>query len=407
MKEKYEDDFRNIVKSGMQELQNSIRKHFSEEEDTDTSGKTERSGDFEQREKTMRITMLGTTSVGKTAFLSGVYQTLFLHQDEGVALRMNSKYDGEEGYTSIESIAMVRMDGTINDFPPGTSETKIYGMSLYINTKPCCDFEFMDYRGAYVREIAPGRSPDSTISPEEADKLRKQLEQSDHILLFLDAVQVSKSSDVQVRYNNCRMGMLSLIFSEVLKWKNSHVIVVLTKVDHSSVLPEDKKDNYRLLCEKAMEICTQIRSNCRSFAIIPVSAVGEGRTNDFEKTENGETMYSSHMKEAVMPAPMNVDGVILYACRAALEKKHSQLKERRNSLREEQEKMEPSGRFHTGFLWTQRQGAEWENIGKQLIEIDEQMRKVTREIETINAGRLKSVDENYVYFRKEPEERQV
>ena len=35
------------------------------------------------------------------------------------------------------------------------------------------------------------------------------------------------------------------------------------------------------------------------------------------------------------------------------------------------------------------------------------MRKVTREIETINAGRLKSVDENYVYFRKEPEERQV
>ena len=120
MKEKYEDDFRNIVKSGMQELQNSIRKHFSEEEDTDTSGKTEGSGDFEQREKTMRITMLGTTSVGKTAFLSGVYQTLFLHQDEGVALRMNSKYDGEEGYTSIESIAMVikRTSNFIPVFPP-------------------------------------------------------------------------------------------------------------------------------------------------------------------------------------------------------------------------------------------------------------------------------------------------
>lgn len=404
MKEKYEDDFRNIVKSGMQELQNSIRKHFLEE-DAEGYEKTGESGDAKQEEKTMRITMLGTSSVGKTAFLSGVYQKLFLHQDEGVALRMNSKYDGEAGYTSIENIAMVRMDGTLKDFPAGTSETKIYGMSLYINAKQCCDFEFMDYRGAYVREIAPGRSPDSTISPEEADKLRKQLEQSDHILLFLDAVQVSKSSDVQVRYNNCRMGMLSLIFSEVLKWKNSHVIVVLTKVDHSSVLPEDKKDNYRILCEKAMEICTQIRSNCRSFAIIPVSAVGEGRTVDYEETKNGETMYGSRMKEAVAPAPINVDGVILYACRAALEKKRLQLKERRDSLREELEQMEPAGRFHAGFFWMQTQGTEWENIGKQLIEIDEKMRKVTREIETINTRRLKSVDENYVYYRKEPEER--
>lgn len=401
MSAKQENDIRKMVKNRVQEMQKPFRKYFSEDAEFVPVREKKK-----QEEKTIRITMLGTSSVGKTAFLAGVYQTLFLHQDGGVSLRMNEKYDGEEGYTSIESIAMVSMDGTVNDFPPGTSETKIYGMSLYIGKEPCCDFEFMDYRGAFVREIAPGHSPEggNRTNQEEASQLRKQLEQSDHILLFLDAVQVSKSEEEE-RYNKCRMGMMSLIFSQVLKWKNSHVIVVLTKVDNSCIPEEDKRDNYRGLCDKTMEICGQIRENCESFAIIPVSAVGEGRTEDAEEFHQGETVYTSHMKEGVSPEPVNVDGVILYACRAILEKKRKALKKELDDLRKEQGKMEPAGNLRTKLLWRQTQGADWEKLGLQINGLDMRLRKVTEEIETINAGRLTVLDRNYVYYRKEPEER--
>lgn len=401
MSDKQENDIRKMVKNGVQELQKPLRKYFAGAAQTASDGR-----DRKQEEKTIRITMLGTSSVGKTAFLAGVYQTLFLHQDGGVSLRMNDKYDGEEGYTSIESIAMVSMDGTVSDFPPGTSETKVYGMSLYIGKERCCDFEFMDYRGAFVREIAPGRSAESgnRTNQEDVSQFRKQLEQSDYILLFLDAVQVSKS-EAEERYNNCRMGMMSLIFSQVLKWKNSHVIVVLTKVDNSCISEEDKRDNYRGLCDKTMEICGQIRDNCESFVIVPVSAVGEGRTEDVEEIHQGDTVYISHMKEGISPEPLNVDGVILYACRAILDKKQKALKEELAELQKEQEKIEPVGKLRTKLLWRQTQGADWEELGQQINEIDRRLRKVTQEIETINAGRLTVLDRNYVYYRKESEER--
>lgn len=284
----------------------------------------------ESRDDKIRITMLGTTSSGKTAFLSAVYQSLIMEYRSAFHLGMNDAYKESGGYGSIESIAMLRADGTVRPFAVGTSETKKYGLILYKNNETYCEFEFIDYRGDLVRQVLPEYMESENATDDwgsvGAEMLRKQLVQSNCILLFLDAVKISQCQDPNKRMKT-QMLTFNRIFTDVLKDSvQQDVIAVLTKIDDSYVLPEDKENHYRGLCEKAAEVCGQLAERSRSFSIIPVSAVGEGNTITREEELNGQKTRISMMKPGVFPEPLNVDLTILYACRIIMQREMEELK---------------------------------------------------------------------------------
>lgn len=98
--------------------------------------------------------------------------------------------------------------------------------------------------------------------------------------------------------------------------------MVVTKIDDVYVSQSHKENDYEKLCDKVMEIFKVIRDSSNSFAIIPVSAVGEGRTTTKEIVIEGRMSWKASLKNRnKVLKPENVDLVILYACRRILQKR--------------------------------------------------------------------------------------
>ncbi len=354
-------------------------------------------------DKTIRITMLGSSTVGKTVFLSAIYQKMFLQPRTVLHMAMDARYGREEGYASIENIAMVRADGTVQDFPTGTSQTTIYGMSLQESkggkSEKYCDFEFIDYRGQFMTDIVPGAQRQSR---EERDRemFREQLTRSDYLLLFLDAVELSQSGDSNERYTRCKIGTFQLIFNEILGdgSKEKRVLAVITKIDHAGVCEADKRDHYKGLCEKASEICQGIRNQCRSFAIIPVSAVGEGVTEE----RKVEGTWVSQIIRGATPNPINVDGAILYACRDILLKQEQRLTEEMEELSGRQSEIQEKARKFRGRVpvLNAEIKEQWEELGDRIQRKRDETEKIAEYIENINRFCLDELERNYVYDKK-------
>ena len=258
--------------------------------------------------------MLGTSGTGKTSYLSGVNQTLIREPDTRIRLKVK----GEENQRDIANIAMVH--GTeIRDFPSGTNETKAYELVLCNGNQECCEFEFWDYRGALVNESELGMGEGA-----EVEAFREHLVKSDVILVFVDGVRASVYSDADERAMECQAGIIKHIFSSVLgdSEKKYDVVMVVTKIDDVYVSQSDKENDYEKLCDKVMEIFKVIRDSSNSFAIIPVSAVGEGRTTTKEIVIEGRKSWKASLKNRnKVLKPENVDLVILYACRRILQKR--------------------------------------------------------------------------------------
>lgn len=287
-------------------------KKAGEQEEEETQ--SQKSPVFSKKRDKIYVTMLGTSGTGKTSYLSGVNQTLIREPDTRIRLKVK----GEENQRDIANIAMVH--GTeIRDFPSGTNETKAYELVLCNGNQECCEFEFWDYRGALVNESELGMGEGA-----EVEAFREHLVKSDVILVFVDGVRASVYSDADERAMECQAGIIKHIFSSVLgdSEKKYDVVMVVTKIDDVYVSQSDKENDYEKLCDKVMEIFKVIRDSSNSFAIIPVSAVGEGRTTTKEIVIEGRKSWKASLKNRnKVLKPENVDLVILYACRRILQKR--------------------------------------------------------------------------------------
>ena len=104
----------------------------------------------------MRITMLGISGSGKTAFLSGVYQTMMMGSFHGLTLLPADSDD--QAYQQIGQIADIALVNRDNyEFPLGTEETTIFPLTLTDGGREICDFDFTDYRGGDVMDILNAR----------------------------------------------------------------------------------------------------------------------------------------------------------------------------------------------------------------------------------------------------------
>ena len=380
----------------MKQLKIPIKKVVNKKTREKVSVENPKKNNTELADEKMRITMLGTSSSGKTAFLSGIYQSMIEDYDTDLHLKVNPQYGGQESYASIQDIAIG------SHFATGTRETKRYGLILCGDKEPYCEFEFLDYRGGLVNDLRPGMQPQKN-NPDTIKELREQLIQSDCILIFMDAIKISQYEDVQQRKQYSEISLINYIFDNVLQpeKKKHHVIVVLTKTDDSFVKPEDKENHYQRLCEKALEICHVIRRRSYSFEIIPVSAVGEGKTVTTEKKdENGVTTWESEMKSGAIPEPMNIDLVMLRACSLILE-------ERERMLQEEIEKLEmfyrDAGQKNT-ILRRRTLEEAWAEQGRKIREKESVQNKLRNSILNMQEKKLDKL-QKYVYYEEKKSEK--
>lgn len=385
-------------KNTIEESEEHFLEKYQEQEDKEKNFQQENKEDnrdlFWDEDDKIRITMLGTSASGKTSFLSGVYQSLILDFDTDLHLILNKKYDEAESYVSIEDIAMVKPGGIIDSFPSGTNETKLYGLILAGREKNYCEFEFMDYRGALVDKMMPGKSDGS-----DAGILKEQLIRSNSILLFLDAVKISQFQRKRERAFRCQINLINYIFTNLLKGGEHeyHVIVVLTKVDDMFVKAEDKENNYAGLCRKAMEICGQISQICKTFCIVPVSAVGEGNTYTTEEERNGEKIWISRLKEDVIPSPFNIDIVILHACKNILQQKLDSLKKEVAELGADFDNLK-SQEKKKGIKSSER-NRQLESLGRELSQKYRLREELSGSIKNIQEKKLDDFKE-YIHYEK-------
>ena len=289
---------------------------------------------------TMRITMLGISGAGKTAFLSGVYQTL-VGSSVG-SFRLEPSGIGNSGFIQIGKLSEIALVNLGYRFPNGTEKTTLFPLELRSQDKKICSFTFMDYRGGDTEDLF-GISRNGAARPtemnEEADQLKEYLVHSQAIMLFVDAVALSKGSSLtDWKANTYAYNLIPgarLLFAEMKKrepLKPRTLLIVITKVDDVTIPSRLKENNYQGLTDRAWEVfgCLQKQGDVDaswSFGIIPVSAVGEGNS----AVENGVTI----VKEKHAPEPYNIDKAMIYTIACILSQWRHKANEDYNSQLDE------------------------------------------------------------------------
>lgn len=348
-----------------------------------------------KNEETIRITMLGASTVGKTVFLSSIKQTLMSDPDE-FFFSIDAD-DEKEQHKALNRISIVDNETVIGFPASGTSETTTYELTLKDTHETFFTFEFWDYRGGLVSYLQPGKDLDAK-DERDVEQFKAHLVKSDVILVFVDGIKVSQYDNAKERHRYCQADLMNNIFTNVLKTiqKPYHVILVVTKADDSYVKEKDKEDNYKGLCEKAVEIFEKVKMKSHTFAVIPVYAVGEKKTETTEVIVNNRKSWNSKIKDGAYPEPMNADLVMIYACRHILQDKLNLLIAKRDEL------------YRIGKELKQNKKMREKDRKVRETQVWDELEEIKKQIETLDK-KMEHMNENYkerikdfVYFEKEP-----
>ena len=253
---------------------------------------------------TIRICLLGGSGTGKTAFFSGVYQSLISGvvkvgegEDTGnimlsvTGIREQSGFfdsrEGDDGDSIKSSIINAgTMDTYLirNRFAPGTSDSTEFTFELRINKEVCCDVVIIDYAGEIVD------NPRDEMIADYLEQLCESLAQCDAVIVMADAVQIARNIGNISAMNNklfaARVNALYDAITDIAARNNRHIatLIALSKSDHNDIPETLRRDNYseisHILAERiyARTLLNTV-STGGSFGIMPISAVGDGNTD--------------------------------------------------------------------------------------------------------------------------------
>ena len=359
----------------------------------------------QENTESIKITMLGASGSGKTVFLSGIYQTLVSATAHGFFLSIDEDAKRSEQFRSLEGISLITEDKDegfkVIGFPSGTAVTKTYDFTLKSKGRSYFPFEFWDYRGNLVSEVTPGSK--ATTDKAEIESFREHLRKSDVLLIFADATKISQYDVPSVRKMKSQAYLMEKVFNTVLDMveREYHVILVLTKIDDQDVKIEDKKDNYKLLCEKAMEVFSSIRDGSKTFAMIPVSAVGENKTEKvILEDDDGKIIRTTKLKEDVVPSPININTVMIYACMRVLKNKVQKIQREIKYLWKDAEEIEESYARLRGKDLRKRQDEYDKIVFGEIPNKEAEQKKIEDDIKEIKKVYGTTLREN-TYYKKE------
>lgn len=158
--------------------------------------------------KTMRILMLGDAGTGKTTFMMATYGLMAEEGIQGFSVESNDKTQHRQLMQAFRRFI------DAGEYPPPTVRMDSYEYTFYIDDMGVMEFILTDMRG------------ESIYSPDTA-RLRREIANSDAILLFLNGLDVLTGKDLEQSLFN----LLSMINSSVTLGKQLLFMPIYTHMD--------------------------------------------------------------------------------------------------------------------------------------------------------------------------------
>lgn len=234
----------------------------------------------------MKITMLGTSGSGKTTYLSALLGILYDGAVDGFNITPCDITDAEIN-RQIEEINTLYSYGK---FPDGTeSDIRNLSLSLCKNQLKLVDFDFIDYRGGALEEIAKDENSSRT------QELTTALLASDVALVFIDAIKFDKCKNIVVARNQLGVNAITTVLLRAKNLisntgKKIKVVFVLTKTDASTIDPNNIESLKNRVKELYSNLYAQFGTESEKFTIYEISTVGRKaiQTNaDWTTTPDG------------------------------------------------------------------------------------------------------------------------
>lgn len=229
----------------------------------------------------IKISMIGVSGSGKTAFLSGICDTFIsgnieVHDsrnDDRCHLFRILPYQAENmSETSVGDVRRYSIRNNRSFTAVNTENTKKYMLNLlddsYSDSVPLCTVSFIDYKGGFVENLVNERSGD------EVKDVKNELLSSNVLLIFADAARLSRASAAGEFSSVLGSDDINTFFNtNHFVNRKMTVLFVLTKDDAPEVSGDDELLSDRLL--HAFETTVRIiERNGWTYGIIRTSAVG-------------------------------------------------------------------------------------------------------------------------------------
>ena len=257
----------------------------------------------------IKVSMLGVSGSGKTAFLSGICDTFISGNIEVSDIKNNNEshlfkilphYADNTSETNIGDIRRYSIRNNRSFSSVSTENTKKYILDIhddsYSTSEPLCSVSFIDYKGGFIERLVNEKSDD------DVKDVRNELLMSNVILIFIDAIRLSRSTS-SGQYAALGSDDINTFFNtnQFLN-KNMSVLFVLTKDDSSDVLTDNEILIDRLMhsFETSVKI---IQRNKWNLGIIRTSAVGR---NSVDPQTNKITPDAEIV-------PYGIDSVLFYS----------------------------------------------------------------------------------------------
>lgn len=267
----------------------------------------------------MKITMVGTSGSGKTAFMSGLYESLN-------ANKMSGFHIVPAGNTLDETIVLqgkwqaLALPNRNFQFPPGTARTTLWSFDLRYYEKLVCNYEWIDYRGGILTDITSEAIMNDGEKRKDVSELISHIALSNAVILFADSLMLTYYDNINHARYRSGASIINAIFeayNQFLPDRNLIFAIALTKAD--TIDDKWKVNNYEPLIQRGLEAFAPIVNICRrnprwAGGIVPISVIGEGKANNhIEKPTNIQTPVIVKTDILDYPAPMNT-GHLMFFC---------------------------------------------------------------------------------------------
>lgn len=253
----------------------------------------------------MKITMLGISGSGKTAYMSAMSQ-LFYHAaiDKYKIADRNNTYAGD-GFTHKEF-------GKINTlpygkFPDGTASSTIMTLELQYGNEKVIDIDWIDYRGGAIEELANG-----DMSEQNA-VIYTTLLASDVIMVFVDTAVLQECNNEMVAREYVGASDISRVLTWVCNKRKVDVMFLLSKADSENVnIALDYKTFQKKLERIFSRFFADTNTGIDEYLVVPVGVVGIGNVHTlcgYLKSEDGigqKLVFKQHIIDPDNIKTMNV-----------------------------------------------------------------------------------------------------
>ncbi len=267
----------------------------------------------------MKVTMVGTSGSGKTAFMSGLYQSLGENKMSGfhIVPAGNTLDETVVLHGKFQSLSLPNRNF---QFPPGTAKSTLWSFDLRYYDKLVGNYEWIDYRGGILTDIASEALMSDEEKRKDVSELISHITLSNAVILFADSLMLTYYDNINHARHRSGASIINGIFeayNQFLPNRNLIFVIALTKAD--TVDAKWKVNDYAPLIQRGLEAFAPIVNICRRNqkwigGIVPISVVGEGNANNhIEKPSNIQTPVIVRPEIINFPAPMNT-GHLMFFC---------------------------------------------------------------------------------------------